>query len=182
MLQEGTARRVGNLEAERLRSLPPMHTTAAGSRLSAVVVARLRAPARLARSWRAVIVALLALATLLPPAPAPPAAAAGRVDGPMVPAGGFYVGAYTKHIDGYGQQRAREAMSDLESRLGRRLHINHHFYAWADVFPSWREPWDIENDRIPMRSEERRVGKEGRARWERQRDEKRRTERKNRAE
>jgi beta-mannanase len=123
-----------------------MHT---GPRLSAVA-ARLRAPARLARSWRAPLVAVVALATLVPPAPAPPAAAAGRVNGPLVPASGFYVGAYTKHIDGYGQQRAREAMGDLESRLGRRLHINHHFYAWSDVFPSWREPWDIENDRIPM--------------------------------
>jgi len=106
--------------------------------------------ARLVRPWRAVVVALLALATVVPPAPAPPAAAAGRINGPLVPSGGFYVGAYTKHIDGYGQARAREAMNDLEARLGRRLHINHHFYAWADVFPSWREPWDIENDRIPM--------------------------------
>ena len=130
MLQEGTAWRVGNLEAERPRSTPPMLTSAAGSRLSAVS-ARLRAQSRLVPSWRALVVAVLALATLLPPAPAPRAAAAGRVNGPMVPAGGFYVGAYTKHIDGYGQQRAREAMSDLESRLGRRLHINHHFYAWS---------------------------------------------------
>jgi beta-mannanase len=105
----------------------------------------------LARPWRALLVALVALvATLVPPAPAPPAAAAARANGPLVPSSGFYVGAYTKHIDGYGQQRAREAMNDLESRLGRRLHINHHFYAWADAFPSWREPWDIENDRIPM--------------------------------
>ena len=149
MLQEGTASRVGNLEAERPRSNPPMQTSAAGFRLLAVV-ARLRAPARLARSWRALLVAVVALATLLPPAPAPQAVAAGRPPGPMVPSGGFYVGAYTKHIDGYGQQRAREAMGDLESRLGQRLHINHHFYSWAEVFPSWRETWDLENDRIPM--------------------------------
>jgi beta-mannanase len=126
-----------------------MHTTPAGPRLAAVA-ARLRAPSRLARPWWALVVAAVALATLLPPAAAPPAAAAGRVSGPLVPDSGFYVGAYTKNIDGYGQQRAREAMNDLESRLGRRLHINHHFYAWSDVFPSWREPWDIENDRIPM--------------------------------
>lgn len=106
--------------------------------------------APLARPWRVLVVALAALATLVPPAPAPEAAAAGRINGPLVPSGGFYVGAYTKHIDGYGQARAREAMNDLEARLGRRLHINHHFYAWADIFPSWREPWDIENDRIPM--------------------------------
>ncbi len=104
-----------------------------------------------ARPWRVLLVAVVALvATSLPPAPAPPAAAAARASGPLVPSSGFYVGAYTKHIDGYGQQRAKEAMNDLESRLGRRLHINHHFYAWADAFPSWREPWDIENDRIPM--------------------------------
>lgn len=103
------------------------------------------------RYWRAALVALVALvATLVPPAPAPPAAAAGRANGPLVPASGFYVGAYTKHIDGYGQTRAMEAMNDLEFRLGRRLHINHHFYAWPDVFPSWREPWDIDNGRIPM--------------------------------
>jgi glycosyl hydrolase family 26 len=149
MSQEGTARPVGNLEVEPRRSHPPMHTSPIGPRFSAVA-ARLRAPARLARPWRALIVAVLALATLVPPAPAPPAAAAGRANGPLVPDSGFYVGAYTKHIDGYGQQRAKEAMGDLESRLGRRLHINHHFYAWSDVFPSWREPYDIENDRIPM--------------------------------
>src|SRR5215210_3355706 len=128
MLQEGTGRPVGNLQSERQRSTPPMHTTPAGPRLSAVVAPRLRAPARLARSWRALVVAAAALATLVPPAAAPPAAAAGRINGPMVPDSGFYVGAYTKHIDGYGQQRAKEAMGDLESRLGRRLQINHHFY------------------------------------------------------
>ncbi|MGH8999703.1 MAG: hypothetical protein ACRDY7_09970, partial [Acidimicrobiia bacterium] len=105
---------------------------------------------RLARPWRALLVALGILATLVPPAPAPPAAASGRVNGPLVPSNGFYVGAYTKHIDGYGVSRAVEAMDDLEGRLGRRLHINHHFYSWADVFPSWREPWDIDHGRIPM--------------------------------
>ena len=102
------------------------------------------------RPWRALLVAVLALATLLPPAAAPRAEAAGRPGGPLVPANGVYVGAYTKHIDGYGKDRAQQAMGDLEQRLGRRLHINHHFYAWSDVFPSWREPWDIEHDRIPM--------------------------------
>lgn len=126
-----------------------MRTSAIGPNSSA---ASTLAPVarRLTRPWRALAVAAVALAALVPPATAPPAVAAGRPAGPLVPSSGFYVGAYTKHIDGYGQTRAREAMNDLESRLGRRLHINHHFYAWADVFPSWREPWDLENDRIPM--------------------------------
>ena len=126
-----------------------MPNTPAGLRFPVVAASR-RPPARLAGSWRALVVALAALSTLLPPAPAPEAAAAGRAPGPLVPSGGFYVGAYTKHIDGYGRQRAQEAMGDLEARLGRRLHINHHFYSWTDVFPSWREPWDIDHDRIPM--------------------------------
>jgi hypothetical protein len=137
---EGIAGRVRNLWSEPLRSHPPMHTPPVRRTPLSVVV----------RPWRAVLVAVLALATLLPPGPAPRADAAGRPDGPLVPTGGFYVGAYTKHVDGYGRERAQTAMADLESRLGRRLHINHHFYAWADVFPSWREPWDIEHDRIPM--------------------------------
>ena len=131
-----------SLTSEPQRSHPPMRTSPI----------RPNSPVPCAPApWRALLVAVLALATLLPPAPAPPAAAAGRPAGPLVPAGGFYVGAYTKHIDGYGRGRAASRpSSDLESRLGRRLHIDHHFYAWADEFPSWREPWDIENGRIPM--------------------------------
>ncbi|HZQ78986.1 MAG TPA: glycosyl hydrolase [Acidimicrobiia bacterium] len=99
----------------------------------------------------ALIVAVLAaLAALVPEAANRPAAAAARPPGPLVPASGFYVGAYSKHNDGYGQDREQQATTDLESRLGRRLHIDHHYYAWNDAFPSWREPWDIQNDRIPM--------------------------------
>src|SRR5687767_2551286 len=106
MFGEGTARSVGNLEAEALPSAPPMRTNRT-SHPGFVV----------ARPWRALVVAVLALATLLPATPAPPAAAAGgRAKGPLVPSSGYYVGAYTKHIDGYGQQRAREAMDDLETR------------------------------------------------------------------
>lgn len=140
MSMEGIAGRVGNLWSEPLCSHPPMQTPPIRRiSLSAVV-----------RPWRAVLVAVLALATLLPPGPVARAAAAGRSAGPLVPASGFYVGAYTKHVDGYGRERVQAATADLESRLGRRLHINHHFYSWADVFPSWREPWDIEHGRIPM--------------------------------
>jgi hypothetical protein len=92
----------------------------------------------------------MAVASLVPGAATPPASAAGRPGGPLVPASGFYVGAYTKHAEGYGQERQKQAITDLESRLGRRLHIDHNFYSWTDVFPSWREPWDIDNQRIPM--------------------------------
>jgi beta-mannanase len=124
-----------------------MRTSPFGSRSFA---ARLTASPRPARPWRALVLAVLAFAALVPSAAIRPAAAAGRPAGPLVPASGFYVGAYTKHADGYGQDREQQAVSDLESRLGRRLHIDHHYYSWTDVFPSWREPWDVQNDRIPM--------------------------------
>jgi Glycosyl hydrolase family 26 len=141
------AGRVRNLESESQRSGHPMRTSPHRSTFSA---RRLAARARLADRGRALLVVLLAVAALLPAAASSPAQAAGRPTGPLVPASGFYVGAYTKHPDGYGQDREQQATTDLESRLGRRLHIDHHYYAFNDTFPSWREPWDINNDRIPM--------------------------------
>ena len=144
---EGIAGRVGNLPKEPQCSDHPMRTSPLGFRSS---VTGPVAPARLGRPWRALVLAVMAAASLVPTATTPPAAAAGRPGGPLVPASGFYVGAYTKHADGYGQERQQQAITDLESRLGRRLHIDHQFYSWTDVFPSWREPWDIEHERIPM--------------------------------
>jgi hypothetical protein len=116
---------------------------------SAAVAAR-PVPARVARSWRALVLAVVALAAVAPAVAPAPASAAGRPGGPLVPATGFYVGAYTKNAGGYGQDREQQATTDLESRLGRRLHIDHHYYSWSDVFPSGREQWDIDNQRIPM--------------------------------
>ena len=140
--------RVRNLWSEPQRSDHPMRADPHGSSPPAH---RLAAPARrVARHWRALAAVVLAVAALVPAAATPPAAAAGRPTGPLVPASGFYVGAYTKHPDGYGQDREQQATTNLESRLGRRLHIDHHYYAWNDAFPSWREPWDIDNNRIPM--------------------------------
>src|SRR5258706_8621130 len=147
MYGQGMPGRMGNLEVEPQRSDHPMRTSPLGSRPFA---ARLTASLRPARPWRALVLAVLAVAALVPSAALRPAAAAGRPNGPLVPAGGFYVGAYTKHADGYGQDREQQAVTDLESRLGRRLNIDHHYYSWTDVFPSWREPWDVQNGRIPM--------------------------------
>lgn len=46
-----------------------------------------------------------------------------------------------------GEKLALEA---LESALGRRLDIDHSFYAWDKPFPTWRERWDLRGGRIPM--------------------------------
>ena len=109
------AGRVRNLQGAPQRSGHPMRTSPHRSTLFA---RRLAAAARSTFRGRALLVALLATAALLPAAAAPlPAAATGRPTGPLVPASGFYVGAYTKHADGYGQDREQQATTDLESRL-----------------------------------------------------------------
>ncbi len=101
--------------------------------------------------WRALMLAVLVAAAALPASRQDEAAAAGgRPAGPLVPAAGFYVGAYTKSTEGYGEDKQRAAIEDLESHLGRRLHIDHHFYEWSKEFPSQSEPWDVQNGRIPM--------------------------------
>ena len=108
-------------------------------------------PRRRRRLWRGLGLALLVAAAALPVTSGEEAeAAGGRPSGPLVPAAGFYVGAYTKSTEGYGEAKQRAAIEDLESHLGRRLHIDHHFYEWSKVFPSQSEPWDIDHGRIPM--------------------------------
>jgi len=103
------------------------------------------------RLWRAVVLAALLAVTALPVTRQDEArAAGGRPAGPLVPAAGFYVGAYTKSTEGYGEDKQRAAIEELESHLGRRLHIDHHFYEWSKAFPSQSEPWDVQNGRIPM--------------------------------
>jgi len=103
-------------------------------------------------TWRALLVSAVVIAGTAPVLTAPDSASAagGRPGGPLVPESGFYVGAYTKHADGYSADKQKQAIYDLETRLGRRLHIDHQFYSWEDSFPTWREPWDLANDRIPM--------------------------------
>src|SRR5438067_11701462 len=108
---------VRNLQLEPRRSGHPMRRSPHGSRSPA---ARLAAAVRPARSWRAVVVALMTVVAVLPTASVPRAAAAGRGTGPLVPASGFYVGAYTKSVDGYGQDREQQAITDDEARSGRR--------------------------------------------------------------
>jgi hypothetical protein len=139
---------VGNLRLGPPASTPPMPTPSPAGSPPAPDLAR---PARRARMWRALLALAAVVAGALPLSTSVPASASGgRPSGPLVPSSGFYVGAYTKHPDGYGIDKQKQAIKDLEARLGRRLHIDHQFYAWEDDFPTWREPWDLHNDRIPM--------------------------------
>ena len=80
-----------------------------------------------------------------------PTAGPMRPDGPLVPAVGTLFGAYVDPDARWtGDADARAEVTAFESKLGRTLHVNHHYYAWTDTFPSALEPWDVANDRIPM--------------------------------
>jgi hypothetical protein len=53
-------------------------------------------------------------------------------------------GAWTNNAD------AEREVRTFESQIGRRLDIDHHYYAWTDRFPSGLEQWDVANGRIPL--------------------------------
>jgi len=70
---------------------------------------------------------------------------------PLVPPSGTLLGAY---VDDAGrwidEATAEAAFTRLESQIGRRLDIDHHYYGWTDRFPTGLERWDAANGRIPM--------------------------------
>ena len=81
-----------------------------------------------------------------------PGYADARPGGKLVPAEGVLLGAY---LDGWGD-RPYANVTDFEARIGRRLDIDHRFWAWNDGWPYFGsepyhyERWDVEGGRIPM--------------------------------
>jgi endoglucanase len=61
------------------------------------------------------------------------------------------LGAYVD-LDGAwtGNADAENEVTSFESTIGRKLAINHHYYSWANVFPSGLEQWDLSGGRIPL--------------------------------
>jgi len=66
------------------------------------------------------------------------------------PSGGALFGAYAKPDGGWSKEHFEDAIEGLEAQIGRKLDVDHHYYPWDGAFPSWKEPWDLENGRIPM--------------------------------
>lgn len=67
----------------------------------------------------------------------------------LAPRSGALVGAWVGPQTGPPEQQ-RQAVTDLEAQLQRRLDIDHHFYPWSKPFPTWRERWDLQAGRIPL--------------------------------
>lgn len=88
----------------------------------------------------------MSLALLVTAAPGPAAVARPHA-GPEVE--GAFLGVYVQP-DGWSKAEVKDAITRLESDLGRTLDVSHLFYAWDGNFPNWKERWDLRKGRIPM--------------------------------
>ena len=80
-----------------------------------------------------------------------PAAGPGqRPAASLAPPSGALFGAWVTPPGDFTVAGRRQAVDRLESDLGRRLDIDHHFYSWDKPFPTADERWDLEQGRIPM--------------------------------
>jgi Glycosyl hydrolase family 26 len=68
----------------------------------------------------------------------------------LAPDEGALLGAWVKPRGSETLQARMRAVSKLESQLGRRLDVNHHFYPWDKPFPTQEERWDLKQGRIPL--------------------------------
>ncbi|MBI4728868.1 MAG: hypothetical protein HY775_05120 [Acidobacteria bacterium] len=75
-----------------------------------------------------------------------PAPALARPSAPLVPSSGALLGAWVDPGSGW----SRSGVADFESRIGRKIDIDHHYYAWGDSFPGQNEVFDRDSGRIPL--------------------------------
>jgi Glycosyl hydrolase family 26 len=102
------------------------------------------------RRVASLVVSLAVAAPLLVAVAQAPATAAVR-SGPLVPKSGALLGAYVDPDGRWtGNADAEAEVTNFESVLGRKLGIDHHYYAWTDTFPSGLEQWDLSKGRIPL--------------------------------
>ena len=103
-------------------------------------------------------IASVLAAALIVGALAAPAAAWTRVDGmkvrrqvaDLVPEHGALLGAWVKPRTGWAMDDYKAAWRGFERQIGRPLDIQQHYYTFFDPFPTWREPYDLAHDRIPL--------------------------------
>jgi endoglucanase len=68
-----------------------------------------------------------------------------------VPTKGAMLGAYVD-LDGKWTTNtaAQNEVTTIESAMGRKFAIDHHFYSWTNTFPTALERWDVTSGRTPM--------------------------------
>jgi hypothetical protein len=70
-----------------------------------------------------------------------------RPTGKLVPSRGALLGGY---ISPDAARWRRTNITAREAQLGRKLNIDHRYYAWGQRFPTADDAWDVRNGRIPL--------------------------------
>jgi len=65
------------------------------------------------------------------------------------PASGAWLGTWVGSRYGHSRPQRERAVQELESKLGRKLAIDHSYVPWGTPI-GWQPAWDLANGRIPM--------------------------------
>jgi hypothetical protein len=71
-------------------------------------------------------------------------------DALLAPAAGAWWGAHHKISASLSDDGKKQAITDFEALTGRTMAIDHYYEPWGNIFPTFRESWDLANGRIPM--------------------------------
>jgi hypothetical protein len=95
----------------------------------------------------ALIVLLPLLATLVLPSLSDKARSAAAPNGVPRPKQGLYFGTWAKP---FGSESKQQALTDMESQIGRRFALDHQYYQWNAAIPTNHETWTRSQGRIPF--------------------------------
>jgi hypothetical protein len=96
---------------------------------------------------RPIAITLVALSVL---AGAPAASSQTDPLAPLEPAAGSLFGAYVQSSGGSTRTAVETSIRAVETQLGRKLGLDHHFFPWGKTIPGWQAGWDHANGRAPM--------------------------------
>jgi len=69
---------------------------------------------------------------------------------PLAPATGALFGVHVQVDDAAPAADQQSAILGFESALGRTMAVDHRYEPWGNVFPNWRDTFDLAGGRIPM--------------------------------
>ena len=104
-----------------------------------------RTPERERRRWAVAPVVLVLLSSILVGSLVTTAAAA--YPSKLLPSSGVYFG---ERVEPRGSETSQDAIKREESKVGRKLTIDHQYYNWDAKLPTAQQKWDVDNGRIPF--------------------------------
>ncbi len=103
-----------------------------------------RTPERERRRWVVAPVVLILLSSILVGSLVTTAAA---FPSKLLPSSGVYFG---ERVEPRGSETTQDAIKREESKVGRKLTIDHQYYNWDAKLPTAQQKWDVDNGRIPF--------------------------------